>query len=468
MNCLWHSTMTVFNEKIDTANRTAKAKGAGLESCEGAQRRLRPGRTWPPEVDDEDVERLPMHVYVERLLRNVSVLWRSRRLIAGITIPAMAVIFAALFFIPNRYTAVAVLNPPDLNRVSGLSLLGTMRGGAASGLRSQLGEVLGSSTPGEESIRIMQTRRVQDMLIQQFGLQKVYGTARIDQARKVLASASRFSVDRKSNVIEISVTDLDPNRAAQLANGYAKALGVVSANLSSEAGRRERKYFETQLLEAENDLQRAAERLSQYGKNNAALDVDSGAKGIANAIGQLQEEIIVSEAELKGMRVVYAENNGRIKAMEAQIAELKRQMARLGGPASASEQTPNGKAGPSLAHLWSTAPRYIDLEGQVKLNEAIVEALAKEYEFAKLQEADRVSDIQLLDPALPPVRKSGPHRALITLAGGLLVFSFVCGWALAKDWWVKASPDDPWRILLAPRVAALSPWAGRRVRRRSE
>lgn len=406
-------------------------------------------------MDGEAEDSLPLHVYLERLLGAMSVLWRSRRPILGTAIPATLAIFAALYLIPNRYTAVAVLNPPDLNPVSGLAVLGMMKGGRASGLGSTAADVLGLSTLGQEYVRMMQTRRIEDMLIQQFGLQKVYRTAGMDQARNVLASASSFSVDRKSNVIEISVTDRDPNRAAELANGYAAALGTVVAALTSSAGGQEREYFEAQLGGAESELEAATERLSRYGQKNAAIGVDSGAKGLADAMGLLQGRIIATEAELKAMRAVYAEDNDRVKAMEAQLGELKRQMTVLAGPSGAPAPG-DGSGGPSLAHLWSTAPAYLDLEGEVKLKAAMVETLAQQYEFAKLEEAHRVSGIQLLDPALPPVKKSGPHRALTALAAGMLIFVAMCGGVLGKDWWTKAAADDPWKMLLAPRLAPLT------------
>lgn len=457
--------MNALNQEMIAVNDRAGIEDPRHEDPARVARRPpfpRPNRI-PGDFDSEDSENVPLYFYLERLLDRMSVLWRSRRLILGTSLPAMVAIFAALFLIPNKYTADAVLNPPDMNPISGLALLGaTKDGGLASGISSRMGDVLGLSSQGQEYIRMMQTRRIEDMLIQQFDLQKVYGTATLDRTRKKLASASAFSVDRKSNVIEIKVTDRDPNRAAQMANAYATALGMTSATISAEAGRQEREYFETQLRESENDLEAATEQLSQYGRKNAALDVDSGTKGIADAIGLLQGQIVASEAELKGMRAVYAEDNDRVKAMEAQVSELKHQMAELGGPANTPAQGGDGSDGPSLAHLWSTAPAYLDLYGQVKLKAAIVDTLAQQYEFAKLEEAHRVSDIQLLDPALPPVKKSGPHRALIALATGVLIFCILCGWVLARDWWTKVSPDDPWKVLLAPRIAGLTASFGQR------
>ena len=418
---------------------------------------LRPNSTpFIPDLEDDEADRLPAYVHVGRLLDKLGILWLSRYRLAGITAAAMLIVLPVLFLIPDTYTATAVLNPPDMNPVSGLALLGMVKGDdLSSGLSSKMGSVLGMSSEGDVYIRMMETHRIEDALIQKYKLQQVYHTKNIEQTRRALEAASTFSVDRKSSAIEINVTDHSPKRASDLANAYANELQQLNATLSSNAGREEMEYFESQLELAENDLQAATERLSQYGRRNAALDIDSGAKGIADALGRLQGQIIASEAELKGLRTVYADDNQQVKAVEAQIAELKRQMAQMGGPANVAkpgESAAGQDDQPSLAHLWGTAPFYLDLAGQVKLKAAIVDTLAQQFELAKLQESNRISDIQLLDPAQPPLKKSGPHRALITLAVGLLVFLGLCSWILLKDWWVNTPADDPWKGLLSSRM----------------
>ena len=55
--------------------------------------------------------------------------------------------------------------------------------------------------------------------------------------------------------------------------------------------------------------------------------------------------------------------------------------------------------------------RYRDL----KYQETVFELLAKEFEVAKLDEAREGSIIQVVDAAVPPDKKSSPHRALIVL-----------------------------------------------------
>lgn len=428
-----------------------------------------PGNSIDFEADPflRESEHQPAWALADRLFARVAVLWPHHLRLFGGTAASVVIVFIVLFLIPNQYTATAVLNPPEMNPVSGLSLLIGMKSGPASALGSQVGDILGLSNPGETYVQTMQTCRVEDALIHRFDLSRVYRIRSLEKTRRELESESSFSVDRKSGLIQIKVTDRDPERAAEMANAYSEELGKVDATLASSAGGREREYFEAQLQAAEQALQESTRRLGEFGKQYAALDVDAAGKGAADAIAMLEGQIVASEAALKGMRAIYTGENDNVRQMEAQIAELKRQLAELAGPKSANDDKRSEQQGePSLAHLWGTAPDYLDLSGKVKLQGAIVEVLTEQYEIAKLRESRRISDVQLLDPALPPERKSGPHRALIALAAGIVFFLGMCTRLLMKDWWREAEPDDPWKRVLEPRFASFRLW--RQQRRQSE
>ena len=67
---------------------------------------------------------------------------------------------------------------------------------------------------------------------------------------------------------------------------------------------------------------------------------------------------------------------------------------------------------------------YVRKLRDVKYNETIFDILARQFEIAKLDEAKEGALIQVVDPALPPDRKSFPKRGLIVLIAtiaGLLV-----------------------------------------------
>jgi len=99
---------------------------------------------------------------------------------------------------------------------------------------------------------------------------------------------------------------------------------------------------------------------------------------------------------------------------------LKSQLAKLGG--SGNDDTdefivPKGK-------VPQAGIEYIRRIRDVKYNETIFEILARQFEIAKLDEAKQGALIQVVDPAIPPDRRSFPRRALIVI-GATFVGLFI-------------------------------------------
>ena len=63
---------------------------------------------------------------------------------------------------------------------------------------------------------------------------------------------------------------------------------------------------------------------------------------------------------------------------------------------------------------------YVRKLRDVQYYQTLFELIAKQYEIARSQEAAETGLIQVLDRALPPDRKSKPHRLLIVLVTGIL------------------------------------------------
>jgi len=89
----------------------------------------------------------------------------------------------------------------------------------------------------------------------------------------------------------------------------------------------------------------------------------------------------------------------------------------------------------SQSALPSAAMEYADRLRDVKFNEAAVEAIGKQYEIARLDEAKDAPLVQVIDPALPPTRRSGPNRIAIVLVSMLSALVVAAGWLLAQDSW---------------------------------
>lgn len=414
--------------------------------------------TFEPDVQESGK---PLSEYVGALLRKIKLLWEHRRFLITMTLAGFGIAAGISFLLPVKFVATAYLMPPDMNPISGLDMMIDMKsGGALEGAMSgELNDVLGMRSPGQLYIREMQTRSVEDDLIKRFDLYRVYRAKSLEAVRKALEANSAFDEDRKSGIISVNVKDKDPNRAAAIANGYADELGRLQADLNSDAGRREREYFGAQLVAAREQLGKSSKALSDFSAQNAALNLPLQDAAAVTSMSEVQGQLIAAEAELKGLLPIYADDSLRVREARAQIEELHRQLDQIKGTtpsshaqASDKEGTPGSSNSSSsrMKQLAGLTTEYIDLFGKTKTDEAMVETLTQQYQIAKLEESRHVAEIQLVDPAQAPERRTFPKRRVMALQG--LLFGFFCAAVvvLARDWWHTASEDNEWKRAFDP------------------
>ena len=72
----------------------------------------------------------------------------------------------------------------------------------------------------------------------------------------------------------------------------------------------------------------------------------------------------------------------------------------------------------------------MEKEREVKLRESVYNALVGQYEKARLAASDPGPQLQVVDHAVVPERKSGPPRTLIVVGGVFLGLIFGVAWLL--------------------------------------
>ncbi len=180
-------------------------------------------------------------------------------------------------------------------------------------------------------VGILSSRTAQDKLINEFNLQKVYGIKRMEDARPALADHTSISVERKSQIIAIEVTDKSPQRAAALCQAYVAELNTLVAELSTSSARRERIFLEGRLKAVNNDLETAEKKFSQFSSKNSAIDVKEQGRAMLGAAAVLQGNLIAAQSEYEGLRQIYSDSNVRVRSLHARIEELQHQLEGLEG-----------------------------------------------------------------------------------------------------------------------------------------
>jgi len=372
-------------------------------------------------------------------------LWEHRRLLFRVVFYGFLTSALLAFLIPARFKSSARLMPPDSNQSGGLAMAAAALSGSAGSLGGIATDMLGLKSSSDIFVGILSSRTVQDKLIQQFDLRNLYRDRRMEDARKDLAERTDLSVDRKSQIITITVTDHDPKRASAMGEAYVAELNRLVAELSTSSARRERIFLEERLKAVNQDLEAAEKEFSQFSSKNTAIDIKEQGKAMVEAAATLQGQYIAAQSELEGLKQIYTDNNVRVRSVRARIGELKRQLEKLGGKGEQASEASGQQADflyPSIRKLPLLGVTYADLYRRTRVQEAVFESLTKEYELAKVQEVKEIPTVKVLDSPNIPDKKSYPPRLVIMLLGTAFVFGIAATWTFGKEAWDQTDATD--------------------------
>ncbi|MGP8173712.1 MAG: GumC family protein [Terracidiphilus sp.] len=352
------------------------------------------------------------------LLDLLIILAERKRVILWITAVFAILAIVISLLLPQRYTATVTLLPPQQNSSMGAALASQL--GSMGGMAALAGGNLGLKSPNDQFVGMLKSRTVEDAMVQHFGLMQEYHKRYLSDARKKFEHYADVDGDAKDRMIHISVEDPDPRRAAELANGYVDQFRNLSQHLAITEASQRRLFFEQELEQAKNNLANAEEALKQTEQTTGLIQLDSQARALIETAATLRAQITAREVQIQGMQTYATGENAQLVQAQRELEGLRAQLAKLGG----SEDSAGGELIVSKGRVPEAGMEYIRRLRDVKYNETIFDILARQFELAKLDEAKQGALIQVVDPAIPPDRKSFPKRSLIvigaTFAGFLI------------------------------------------------
>ena len=377
------------------------------------------------------------------LLPHLRLLWDSRKFLCRVAIYAFLASSIIAVVIPVRFQSTTRLMPPDSLSNSGLGMMAALAGRAGTdGIGGIASDLLGVKSSGALFVGILGSQTVQDGLIDQFHLKKVYHDSKIEDARKDLAQHTDISEDRKSGIVTIAVTDHDPKRAAAMAQAYVNELDRLVAQVSTSSARRERFFLEGRLRDVKVELDSAAKNFSVFASKNTAIDIPEQGKAMVEAAAGLQGELIAAQSELSGLRTIYSDTNVRVRTVEARVNELDKKLNEIGGAGVDGGKNENSLY-PSIRKLPLLGVTYADLYRQTKIEETVYGLLTQQYELAKVEEAKEIPTVKVLDAAIVPTKKTFPPRTVLVILGTMVGMTFAMTWVLGKTRWDAVDASDP-------------------------
>lgn len=352
----------------------------------------------------------------------LTALGRGKRLIGFSTLIAIGIGIVIALVVPPTFTARASLMPPSSQQGGGgaaaslaaLSALGGLSGG------------LGVKTPDELYVALLRSDSVTRVLGERFGLMARYQVNDFEALRRALARHVRISADKKSGIITIEVDDKEPKFAAELANAHTPEVAKLMTRLAVSEAQQRRVFFEQQLKETKENLVKAETALRHFQEKSGMLVLEKQAEALLGGVAQLRSLIADREVRLRVLRTSATAQNPEVIRLNTEVSALRAELARL--ETAESGASSSGPTEIAVGRLPEAAIEYLRARRELKLQETLLEAMVRQYELAKLDEAKEGPLLQQVDVALPPDAKSRPSRGLIIITMTVLgLFISACG-----------------------------------------
>ena len=297
------------------------------------------------------------------------------------------------------FTAKTLVMPPQQQQSGAAAALASL--GGLAGLAGAAGAI---KSPDEMYVALLGSESLQNRLIAELKLQERYEAKTLTDTRAGLKAQVRFSADKKSGLISIEADDKDPAFAAELANRHVTELRAMLGRLAVTEAQQRRAFYEQQIQLTQDKLG-LAEVAFRSAKEKSGLQVTTAlAETGVRASAELRGQIAAREVQLQAMSRFATAQNPDTQRIASELAALRAQLNK-------TEQG-SGESKVAASPLHQEAVKSFR---DVKVQEAMLEVLIRQYELARVDEAKEGPLIQQVDVAVAPERKSKPKRAIIVL-----------------------------------------------------
>jgi len=352
----------------------------------------------------------------------------KRRKLVGIA--ALAIVVLGLAFallLPTRYMATTVILPPQQGGSAGAAMMAQLN--SMSAMAGVGASALGIKNPNDLQVALLKSRTVENAMVARFHLQELYHTKYLSSARKQWEKKTFIDNGLKDGLIRLSVTDKDPRRAAEMANGWVEEYRRLSASLAVSEASGRRLFFEQQVTDARENLARAEEEMKQTEQRTGVIEMDGQAHAMIAAAAMLRAQVAAKQVEIQAMRQFAAEENPDLARAREELSSLEAQL-------SAMDVAHDRRSGDLIAPKGTVSQaglEYARALREVKYRETVVSLLMRLQEVARVDEARQGSQAQVIDAAAIPDRPTSLFRIWIVLGALLVSLPLALAFALATE-----------------------------------
>jgi len=362
-------------------------------------------------------------------LETLGTLWARRLWVGKVMLVATALMMLVWLIRPTTYLAETTLMPIEQDQ-GVLDMLGGMVD--APGLGAMMQQI-GGSTADDRLKNFLNSRTLTRQVIEAQNLMPLIHCRKWDDEKgdwkkpdksPSLQETMKWFADDVLTVFSgdhglIHVQVAWPgtaDKAAEIANAVPLALEDFINRSSVSVAKKKREFIGQRLDQAKQDLTVAEEKFRTFQEENKLYSFDTQAEAAVQTVSQLQAQLISKDIELGMLRRFTTGSNPRVKLLQNEIYQLRRQIKKLESRQDADPQA----FFPALDEAPNLGVQYIRLKRELLIAEKVFELLTQQFELAKIEEARRRTLFQIVDRADVPEKRHSPWWWTHLLAGLLL------------------------------------------------
>lgn len=297
-----------------------------------------------------------------------------------------------------------------------------------------------SIVPGGENLQryvaILKSRSVMDRVINNFDLVHVYNIENNEEARKELEGNFDVAVEEEGTV-RITVWDKSPERVSQMANYFLFVLDSTNKNLNTHETRFKRIAIENRYNQNIAELKQSEESLKTFQEKNNIVSLPEQTEVTIQATAELIGQLNLLELDLGIKEKILGSSHPDIKKITSQIREYQKRIRELMQQQEMVSSASSGNEGEKIFIPFKKFPgltmEYIRLRRNLEAQNKIFELLTEQLELARLMETKDTPTLQVLDHAIPPLKKALPKRMLIVLMATMSSLLLSCVFVFAGE-----------------------------------
>lgn len=358
----------------------------------------------------------------------VGILYSWRRFIVGVTVAGALAAVGISLLLPNQYAASSrLLAPESGGNALASSVLKSLPSAASLLMGGQSGEYA-------RYLTILSSRAMFESAVDSFNLVEAYETAKSDHPREeaieTLRKNADFPVHEKYEYLSVVIIDKDPQRAADIANFMVRRLNRVNSDLSSQNASLFRGFVERRYREANAQLDSVLNARQQFQKQYGVFDLPTQTSAFLEQVASMRAASAENEVQYAALRAQLGDDNAQVRQMREVVQAARRQYDNALEGQERVFPVPQEQMSDVLRE-------YIDLERETLVQSQIIEVIAPVLEQARFNQEQEIQALQVVDPAVPPVRKVAPRRSIIVIISTLSIFLLSVMFALASSWWQR-------------------------------